>query len=198
MPQIKKQIKLKPKLLKTSCHKQKLILLSKLAILTLLIISSLQFFHRMGHSLSIGYCSNTQTTLRQIKLEFQPPPPPHRPQGLEKIGIVNRAGEVFKANPNSYPSWLLYIVFVPFRLIVNAIYDVESDRRQFRSQLMLERSLHPIPHLSWMGFTSTPLARRVSTTDWHLPRQFAICLCEDWILCYCSCWPSTWPEGGSG
>ena len=32
-----------------------------------------------------------------------------------------------------------------------------------------------------------------STTSWPLPRAFAICLCEDWILC----WPLTLPEGSS-
>ena len=38
----------------------------------------------------------------------------------------------------------------------------------------------------------------VSTTSWRLPRAFATCLCRDWILCCCSCWPSTCPEGSSG
>ena len=113
MPQIKKRTKWKPKLSETSCHKPKLIPLSKLPILTLLIISSLPFFHRKDCSLPTGSCSNTQTTLKQVKHDSFPP---HRPQVLEKTGIVNRAGELFKANPNSYLSWLLYIVFVPLRL----------------------------------------------------------------------------------
>ena len=38
----------------------------------------------------------------------------------------------------------------------------------------------------------------MSTTNWRLPRAFAICLCRDWILGCCSCWPWTWPEGSSG
>ena len=38
----------------------------------------------------------------------------------------------------------------------------------------------------------------LSTTNCHSPRAFAICLCRDWILHCCSCWPSTGPEGSSG
>ena len=38
----------------------------------------------------------------------------------------------------------------------------------------------------------------VSTTNWLLPRAFAICLCRDWTLCCCSCWPSVCPEGVQG
>ena len=29
-------------------------------------------------------------------------------------------------------------------------------------------------------------------------RAFAVCLCEDWMLCCCSYWPSTCPEGSPG
>lgn len=29
-------------------------------------------------------------------------------------------------------------------------------------------------------------------------RIFAVCLRRDWTLCYCSCWPSTLPEGNVG
>ena len=35
-------------------------------------------------------------------------------------------------------------------------------------------------------------------TYWHLWRAFAVSLCRDWILCCCSCWSSTHPEGSSG
>ena len=35
-------------------------------------------------------------------------------------------------------------------------------------------------------------------TYWHLPRAFAFCPWEDWILCCHSCWPSTCPEGNLG
>ena len=34
----------------------------------------------------------------------------------------------------------------------------------------------------------------MSTTNWRLPRAFAMYLCRDWILGCCSCWP----EGNSG
>ena len=47
-----------------------------------------------------------------------------------------------------------------------------------------------------------------SIVNWHLPRAFAsgwtttrafaICLCGNWSLSCCNCWPSTSPEGDSG
>ena len=37
-------------------------------------------------------------------------------------------------------------------------------------------------------------AKILPTTNWCLPRVFAICLCSNWILCRCSCSPSTRPE----
>ena len=33
--------------------------------------------------------------------------------------------------------------------------------------------------------------RGLSTTNCHLPRTLAICLCKDWTLCCCSCRPLT-------
>ena len=48
----------------------------------------------------------------------------------------------------------------------------------------------------------------LSTTNWHCQSiardwttarsAFAICLCRDWTLCCCSCWPSVPPEGNAG
>ena len=47
----------------------------------------------------------------------------------------------------------------------------------------------------------------LSTTNWHLPRAppsdwttraFAKCLCGDWTLCSCSCWPSATAGGVQG
>ena len=46
--------------------------------------------------------------------------------------------------------------------------------------------------------TSRLLYIILSTTNWHLPRAFAICFCGDGTLYCCSCWPSTHPEGSSG
>ena len=47
----------------------------------------------------------------------------------------------------------------------------------------------------------------LSTTNWHFPRAppsdwttraFAKCLCGDWTLCSCSCWPSATAGGVQG
>ena len=38
----------------------------------------------------------------------------------------------------------------------------------------------------------------VLATDWCLLMAVAACLCRDWILCCCSCWPATCLEGSSG
>ena len=108
------------------------------------------------------------------------PPPPHHPQDLEKIGIVNRAGELFKANPNSYLSWLLYIVFVPFRSMINALYDFKSERRQFRSKFMLEKSLYPIPRLSSMGLYCYPICQE--SVNYRLALAKGICHLPLWRL----------------
>ena len=40
--------------------------------------------------------------------------------------------------------------------------------------------------------------QRAFSTDWTTTRSFAICLCGDWTLCCCSCWPSTPPVGSPG
>ena len=54
-----------------------------------------------------------------------------------------------------------------------------------------------------MPFSGVPALLVLSTTNWHLPRAFA----SNWATatrafatcpCYCSCWPSTLPEGVSG
>ena len=40
---------------------------------------------------------------------------------------------------------------------------------------------------------------RVFASDWTTTtREFAICLCGNWTLSCCNCWPSTSPEGNSG
>ena len=36
---------------------------------------------------------------------------------------------------------------------------------------------------------------KFSITIWHLPEVLATCLYKDWIICCCSCWLSTPPEG---
>ena len=39
--------------------------------------------------------------------------------------------------------------------------------------------------LKWTAFASF----------WTATRVIAICLCRDWTMCCCGCWPSTLPEG---
>ena len=69
--------------------------------------------------------------------------------------------------------------------------------------ISLKNSLFSLSCLLFMPFSGTPALLVLSTTNWHLPRAFAsnratatraFAMCP----CYCSCWPSTLPEGVSG
>ena len=52
-------------------------------------------------------------------------------------------------------------------------------------------------HISILGCVNykLPLTKSIAN-DWTT--AFAICLCRDWTLCCCSCWPSTSLEGVQG
>ena len=56
--------------------------------------------------------------------------------------------------------------------------------------------LFVLKQLAWVSVTWGE--RALSSTNWHLLRAFALCLCGDWTLCYCSCWPSTSSEEVQG
>ena len=62
--------------------------------------------------------------------------------------------------------------------------------------VMRAHVLFVLKQLAWVSVTWGK--RALSTTNWHLPRAFVFCLCRDWTLCYCSCWPSTCPEEVQG
>ena len=52
---------------------------------------------------------------------------------------------------------------------------------------------------SWTRLSDwTELNWRACASYWTATtRAFAMCLCRDWTLCCCGCWPSTPPEGNS-
>ena len=96
---------------------------------------------------------------------------PHCPSSVSSLGIFLWSLECFAQILTTQTS---------------AHFDSEPKKWELNSAL-----LPPI----WVTYKGIDLAgslasQLLSTINWRLPRAFAICLCGDWILCCCSCWPA--------
>ena len=85
----------------------------------------------------------------------------------------------------------VWLFVTPWTVACQAPLSIGFPRQEYWSRLSC-----PSPDLN-MSSTNWYLPK-VFVNNWTATRPFAICLCGDCILCCCSCWPLTWPEGSLG
>ena len=77
-------------------------------------------------------------------------------------------------------------------LFLSFLYFLLSPFCSWNSSLLF---LSPLLWIRKLFRNLQPLHQKaLSVTNWHLPGALAFYLQEDWILCYCSCWPSASKE----